>query len=286
MSIAKILVPIFGSKNDAAGLATAFAAAKPFAAHVQVLFTRPDPQEAIAVMGMPLSGNLVQALIDSQERVTATAVRHARAALATEAEKAGVRIVAEPHRGDAVTASYREETGRLGHVLEGALRFCDLVVFPPGTETNPDLHDVLVGILTRAQRPVLLAPATAPAQVGSKITLGWDGSMTAAHALTAALSYLRNAEALTLVAVGRKPHEESAQEARQYLALHGMKACIRSVEPGTRGIAETLLETAATRNSDLLVIGGYGHSHLRETIFGGVTQHVISHATVPVFLAH
>jgi len=47
-----------------------------------------------------------------------------------------------------------------------------------------------------------------------------------------------------------------------------------------------LLETASARGCDLLVIGGYGHSHLRETIFGGVTQYVISHATIPVFLAH
>src|SRR6478672_8894166 len=167
MSIAKILVPIFGSKGDITCLAVAFAVAKPFNAHVQVLFTRPDPREAVAVMGMPLSGNLVQALIDSQERVAAAAMRRGRTALATEAEKAEVRIVAAPERAAATTASYREETGRLGSILENALRFSDLIVLPPETQREPELHDVLVDILTRAQRPVLLAPATAPAHIGS-----------------------------------------------------------------------------------------------------------------------
>ncbi len=286
MSIAKILVPIFGSKDDATCLAVAFAVAKPFKAHVQVLFTRPDPREAVAVMGMALSGDLVQALLDSQERVAAAAVRHGRTALATEAEKAEVRLVARPERAAATTASYREETGRLAQVLEGALRFCDLIVFPPGTQRDPELHDVLVGILTRAQRPVLLAPAAAPAQVGSKVALAWDGSLTAAHAMTAALPFFEKAQALTLVSVGHRQNEDGAREAKHYLSLHGLEACVRSVETGTRGTPEVLLETAATRGCDLLVMGGYGHSHLRESIFGGVTQYVISHARIPVFLAH
>lgn len=110
--------------------------------------------------------------------------------------------------------------------------------------------------------------------------------MTAAHAVTAALPYLRRAQRLTLIRVKRKPDADSGEEAKRYLALHGVEVCIHSIQVGMQGIAETLLETASVRGCDLLVIGGYGHSHLRETIFGGVTQHVISHATLPVFLAH
>ena len=286
MSIAKILAPVFGAKGDAVCLATAFAAARPFNAHVQVLFVRPDPREAVAVMGMPISGNVVQAVIESQEKVAAMATRHARIALAGEAENAHAKIIAEPACSDGVTASYREATGRLGQVLEGALRYCDLAVFPTRGDTDPELHDVLVGVLTRAQRPVLLAPAEAPARIGTNIAVGWDGSMTAAHALTAALPYLRKAQAVTLISVRRKPDAESSEEAKQYLALHGIAASVCTVEPGTYGIAETLLEAATSRGCDLLVIGGYGHSHLRETLFGGVTQYVMSHASLPVFLAH
>ncbi|HSC17952.1 MAG TPA: universal stress protein [Rhizomicrobium sp.] len=286
MSIAKILAPVFGTKGDAVCLATAFAVARPFNAHVQVLFAHPDPREAIAVMGMPISGNVVQAVVESQEKVAAVATRHARIALAGEAENAHAKIVAEPACADCVTASYREATGRLAQVLEGALRYCDLAVFPPRNETDPEMHDVLVGVLSRAQRPVLLAPAEAPARIGTNIAVGWDGSMTAAHALTAALPYLRNAQTVTLISVRRRPETDGGEEAKNYLALHRIAASICAVEPSTHSIAETLLETVSERGCDLLAIGGYGHSHLRETLFGGVTQYVMSHAALPVFLAH
>jgi nucleotide-binding universal stress UspA family protein len=286
MTIANILVPIFGSKDDALCLATAFTAARPFNAHVQVLFTRPDPRQAVAVAGMPLSGETVRALVEAQDRFTSQAIKQARISLATEAEKAQVRIVSEPTRSSGVTASYQEVTGHLGRCVESALRFSDIVVLPHNAQTDPDLHGTLVDILTRGERPVLLSPAAVPVAVGSNIAIGWDGSMTAAHALTAALPFMRNARLVTLVAVSRKAHDKTAPEASRFLALHGIDASVRSVEPDTRAIAEILLETAVSCSCDLLVIGGYGHSHLRESIFGGVTKYVLSHATVPVFLAH
>ncbi len=286
MTIATILAPIFGTKDDTASLATAFSAAKPFQAHVQVLFARPDPQQAVAVVGMPLSGETVRALVEAQDRVISKAIKQARLTLATEAEKAQIRIIAEPTHSSGITASYHEVTGRLAHCLEKALRFSDIVVFPHSAQTEPDLHDGLVDVLTRGERPVLLSPAASPVAVGSNIAVGWDGSMTAAHALTAALPFLRNAREVSLVAVSRKANDESEEEAKRFLALHGIDAAVRSVEPNTRSIAEVLLETAVSCGCDLLVIGGYGHSHLRESIFGGVTKYVLSHATVPVFLAH
>ena len=286
MTIANVLVPIFGTKDDAVCLATAFSAAKPFHAHVQVLFVRPDPQQAVTVAGLPLSGDTVRALVEAQDRVVSKAIKQARMTLAAEAEKAHIRIVSEPTHNTDVTVSYQEVTGRLGSSLERALRFSDVTVFPHTAYSEPDLHDALVDILARGERPILLSPEAAPATVGSNIAIGWDGSMTAAHALTAALPFLRTARTVTIVAVSRKAHDESAAEAKRFLALHGVNATVLSVEPDTRPIAEVLLETAASCDCDLLVIGGYGHSHLRESIFGGVTKYVLSHATVPVFLAH
>lgn len=288
MSIAKILVPVFGSAEDSVCLATAFAAAKPFNAHVQALFARPDPREAVVAGGMPVSGSVVQALLEAQDRFAVAAIRNARQSLAAEAEKAQVRIVAEPIAAERVTASYRETTGRLERVMREMLRFCDLVVLPPSIDGDPDVHDVLVGILTKAERPVLLAPKAAPAEIGTVIGAGWDGSTSASHALTAALPYLQNAHSLMLVAITPKGKEDdgSANQAKEYLALHGVETQIRSVEPNGRGVAGTLLDTAAAAGCDLLVIGGYGHSHLRESVFGGVTQYIIGHATMPVLLAH
>ncbi len=72
-----------------------------------------------------------------------------------------------------------------------------------------------------------------------------------------------------------------------YLALHGIKADIALVEqPAARSVGGSLLDQSERIGADLLVVGGYGHSRLREFIVGGATQHIRSHATIPVLMAH
>jgi nucleotide-binding universal stress UspA family protein len=73
---------------------------------------------------------------------------------------------------------------------------------------------------------------------------------------------------------------------KEYLSLHGVTASVRAFACGSSGKGEALLKEAAKAEADLLAIGGYGHSRLRETVFGGVTAHVLSHATMPVLLVH
>jgi len=75
-------------------------------------------------------------------------------------------------------------------------------------------------------------------------------------------------------------------EAAEYLKLHGLACTERDIDQGNAGVGETLLAQAMASGADLLVIGGYGHSRLRETILGGATIHIISHATMPVLLVH
>jgi nucleotide-binding universal stress UspA family protein len=76
------------------------------------------------------------------------------------------------------------------------------------------------------------------------------------------------------------------RQVEQYLGLHGLSCTEEKVDHGKRGIGEALLDGASARGADLLVMGGYGHSKLGETIFGGVTQHVRWHTTMPVLMIH
>ena len=71
-----------------------------------------------------------------------------------------------------------------------------------------------------------------------------------------------------------------------YLARHGIAAEARGFETGDRSVGETLLDEGREVGADLIVLGGYGHSRTRELVFGGVTQHVLVHADIPVLLAH
>jgi nucleotide-binding universal stress UspA family protein len=288
MSFVKILVPLAGAERDRFALATAFAAAKPFNAHVAVLFVHADPHETVPYGEFPLSPDIVQDLITTAADLAKAASQAARGTLATLAAEAGIRIVSAPQRADTVTASYQEMTGHLLRTLDRMAGLCDLVVFPPIRETDdPAIQEGFVRVLTKLERPVLLSAESAPEHIGKKVAVGWDGSIACTHALMSALPYLEKAEAIEILSIRDVPLQgHGAQDVAAYLALHGLACSQRIVAPGERQVAEVLLEAATSSGCDLLVAGGYGHSRLLETIFGGVTAHIVSHPKLPVFMMH
>jgi nucleotide-binding universal stress UspA family protein len=101
------------------------------------------------------------------------------------------------------------------------------------------------------------------------------------------MPYLARAETIEILSV-RKPNTdcESCDEAREYLALHGLSCQERVIDAGSRAIGEVLLEAASQGGADLLVLGGYGHKSLLQMFFGGVTRHVVANAELPLFLVH
>ncbi|HEX4078496.1 MAG TPA: universal stress protein [Rhizomicrobium sp.] len=293
MSIAKIIAPLSGAPRDAGVLATAFAAARAFNAHVAALLVHPDARLSVPYMGMPLSPQVVQNTIDAADALNRHATAVARAALEQEAEKAKVAIVEHPQRSDAVTCSFRESEGFFGTSVARAARLSDLVVFGSIVAADgPDINECFVDILTRTDRPVLLS-AKVPSTMTGKAAIAWDGGGAACHAVGAALPFLLRSSEIVLLHVGSESGEESPfapkaslQELKEYLSLQGLPAREQICERGTRSTGEALLDAARGCAADLLVMGGYGHSHLRETLFGGVTAHIRWHAELPVLMVH
>lgn len=288
MSFVKILVPVAGAGRDRFALATAFAAARPFNAHVVALFVHADPRKSVPYGELPLSPDIVQDLIDTAADLEKAASKAARSTLATLAAEAGIRIVGAPQRADAVTVSYAEVTGHLSRALDRDALLCDLVVFPPIRETDdPEIQDGFIRALTKLERPVLLSSEKPPEEIGRKVAVGWDGGVACAHALMSALPYLEKAEAIEILSVQNGVHHgRSVESVAAYLELRGLSSSQRVLTRGDRIVAEVLLETAADDGCDMLVAGGYGHSRLMELIFGGVTEHIVSHPKIPVFMMH
>lgn len=288
MSFVKILVPVAGAGRDRFALATAFAAAKPFNAHVVALFVHADPREAVPYGELPLSPDIVQDLIDTAADLENVSSKSARSTLATMAAEAGIRIVGAPQKSDGVTVSYDEVTGHLPKALDRDALLCDLVVFPPIRETDDsEVQDGFIRTLTKLERPVLLSAEKPPVEIGRKVAVGWDGGVACAHALMSALPYLEKAEAIEIMTVQNgSDHGRGAESVAAYLALHGLSCTQRVLARGERSVAEVLLETAASDGCDMLVAGGYGHSRLMESIFGGVTEHIVSHPKIPVLMVH
>jgi nucleotide-binding universal stress UspA family protein len=160
-------------------------------------------------------------------------------------------------------------------------------VFPPIRETDdPQVQEAFVRTLTKLERPVLLSAERSPVEIGRRVAVGWDGSIACAHALTAALPYLEKAEAIDILSVQNGAPHGNGAEAAAYLSLRGIASTHRVLSRGEVSTAETLLDTAANDGFDMLVAGGYGHSRLMESIFGGVTEHIVSHPKIPVFMMH
>jgi nucleotide-binding universal stress UspA family protein len=282
-----ILVPMVGDADDATGLAAAYAVAGSFRAHIDGMFMRPDPVEAV----ISLEGEATPELIDNVTRASA-ATWDARAELAKkafDAARAGAdAVLAEQPTGtDSVTAQWREITGGVEVVLPFEGRLADLIVFggvhAGGSNHRRRLFEVA---LLHAARPLLLVPETMPAAIGDTIAVAWNGSAESARAVAGALPLLLNAERIhVLTAASPRTEVERADGLATYLAWHGV-SCERHPMYPTNQVGAALLTTARELGADLLVMGGYGRSRLHEMVFGGVTRTMLGQYDLPILLAH
>lgn len=210
-------------------------------------------------------------------------------------------------QADAVVREFREviaRSGPLSHevrLVDGIPvdavirhgRASDLVVLGQDDDSNgrdATARGLAEQVLMEAGRPVLVAPsAGAFSSVPKNIVAAWDGSREAAMALQAALPALHGAR-VTLLSLRHPRDADNAQrllasDMIQFLLRHGVQARAES-EVTEIDIADALLSRISDLSADLLVMGGYGHSRLRERILGGVTRQIFAQMTVPVLMAH
>lgn len=189
-----------------------------------------------------------------------------------------------------------------GAGLSQQARCADLVVIGQADpqRANPVLLGDLAGhVVIHAGRPVLIVPhAATPAAVPGRILIAWDGGKEAARAVTAALPLLQGAQRVHVAIFdpelnGMAHGEPPGTDLARYLARHGVGCEVvlrQSTKPGlfmaAPPVGPALLTMAADLSCDLLVLGAYGHSRLRETLLGGVTRSVLETATLPVLMAH
>jgi nucleotide-binding universal stress UspA family protein len=116
----------------------------------------------------------------------------------------------------------------------------------------------------------------------------WDGGPRAARAIGDAMPFLERAKAVELMMVAEESKEDETNGAKmaEHLARHGVKATVKHMAKGDIAIEDVILSYAADSGADFMVMGGYGHSRLREFILGGVTRGILSSMTVPVLMSH
>lgn len=188
-----------------------------------------------------------------------------------------------------VAWDWTDMTGELGDCLAREAPLADLIVVNRGLDTilSPDMRQVASVLLHESKTPVFAVPDSAPSlNVTGHALVAWDGSRAAGAALRAATPLLALAKRISVIEVGTPDATASAEDAAAYLSRHNLKSIVIRV-PGFNGdVGEHLLAEARNRAADYLVMGGYGHSRMREALFGGVTRTLLQRSPIPLFLAH
>ncbi len=191
---------------------------------------------------------------------------------------------------EGVSAHWSEEVGRDDEVTARRGRLADLMVVARPTATS-DVSSTLTlnAALFDTGRPVLVVPPGG-GKIGDSIAVSWNGSAESARAVSSALPLLKRAGKVTVfTAPTPKIPSVRAQDLASYLQWHGIKPEAHMLETKTtdrQAIAVALLAALTKGNVDLLVMGAYTHSRMRQLILGGFTRHVLENATIPVLMAH
>jgi len=204
------------------------------------------------------------------------------------------------------TAAFREAVGRKGYssewrvtdgyveeVMVAQARYADLVIVgqaepdPPPTATPSDLAEEVA--MTSA-RPVLIVPHIGVARTpGKTVMLCWNGGREAVRAATGALPLLKAADQTIVLVVDPKSgvdHEEPGADVAQWLSRHGVKATVQRDTAADSDVGGVILSRAADHDVDLIVMGIYGHSRMREMVLGGASRTLLASMTVPLLVAH
>ena len=275
MTPKSILALVDGSALSEATLDTAIMVAKNFGAALEVMHVRADPATLVPIVGEGMSGAMVEQVMDAMSKSVDGRSQRARAVYDKAAAKAGIAI------------TWRQETGPEPVVLASAGRLVDLTVLArPDAAADGQMAASLDSALFDTGRPVLVAPAKSSGSVGKRIAVAWNGSAQASRVVSAAVAYLEKAEMVTVLTAPGFDKRAPAEALVAYLAKHKVKATTQVVDPQGKHVGHALLEEATKQNCDLLVMGAYGHSRLREMILGGATREVLAQSTIPVLMAH
>ncbi len=224
-------------------------------------------------------GPVPASVIEWQERHGEDRAAAARTAVDAVRIRSGRDIEWRRSRGDLIATA----------VLHA--RYADLAVVSQAGDEGPSVAGALPEALAMGSgRPVLVVPRYGRfPTLGERVLLAWRRTRESTRAVHDALPILARAKSVTVMEVNPESAEAShiaGADIARHLARHGVRAIVHATTADEIGVGDVILSRAADHGSDLIVMGAYGHSRLREFAFGGVTRHLLAHMTVPVLMSH
>ncbi|MEJ2115027.1 MAG: universal stress protein [Gammaproteobacteria bacterium] len=179
------------------------------------------------------------------------------------------------------------------YIIDNA-RYSDLIIAPQGYsrygEDNTQKIDDYLSI--NLGRPLIITPDLKKVfTLPKKVIIAWNESHEAARAVHDALPLLQYAEEVQIVSVAASTKDEKKymiydDDLRSHLSRHDVNTEVVSLDPSSKGTGKTILESAMEYDADLIVMGAYGHTRLKEIVLGGATRYLLRHTTIPLFLSH
>jgi len=261
-------------QNVAAEYATSIAAT--FGAHLVGIAFVYEPVIPDGMLGgVPLE------LIESQREENSNLAKTAASRFETMTKAAGV--AAETRVLDATF-------GNAASLFAGIAKRFDLAVVGQAQRERAASEELMIeGALFESGRPLIVVPYIQTRGLSlERVLVCWDGGRTAARAIADAMPFLARAKAVDLVVVAErhKNAEITGANIGEHLARHGVAAEVKRLAKADLATADVILSHAADCDADLMVMGGYGHSRLREFILGGVTRSILAAMTLPVLMSH
>jgi nucleotide-binding universal stress UspA family protein len=274
--IKDIIVNLGLGERDPAG-DFAISVANMFEAHLVGVAFVYEPVIPGSVMG-----GIPPEFIESQRRESEKSANDAIARFEHAAKRAGISF--ETRRVNASVSGAADRLGRL------ARRFDIAIVGQPERNNAAPAEVVDEGVLFESGRPVIFVPYIQKGELKlDRIMVCWDGSRAATRAIADAMPFLEKSKQVEVVIVASKAgtnDEVPGADLGQHLARHGLKVEVKRITSPDIDVTSTILSYAADSSADMIVMGGYAHSRLREFILGGVTRGILETMTVPVLMSH
>lgn len=209
-----------------------------------------------------------------------------RATLADELARA--EIVFRANAGADIRTGWRQAEDGAEAFLVRQARGTDLIVV--GRDVPRAGRDAMVPdpgtVLMEAGRPVLVAPPGVERLEAARIVVAWKDAPEARRAVTAALPFVGRADKVFVAVAGGEARFQGAEEVSDLLCRHGAHVTTHLLDAPGGAIADEVLRFAKREDADLVVMGGYGHSRVREWLFGGVTRDMLQGSPLCCLMSH
>ena len=288
MTVKTILAPLYDSALDTVVVDAAAKLAVQFNAHLETLLLRVSVDVASEFISSRIDTKHYRQLLDELAHQIESDERAVKEKFEQIISNARISLSDDPSTNTQPSASWRVETGDPAEVLARCGGAYDLIVagHPSLSSETSKSSQVLDAAIFNTARPVLLTSQTIAPTIGEVILLAWNRGIPAGRALLAAHPFLEKAKRVVILTIVTEAKQgPEPEDVAKNLAWHGVSAEVKRISPSSKTVADIITDEADAIDADLIVMGAYSQSRVRERVLGGVTKAIMNRADLPVLMA-